>query len=112
MFFGHGETALWAAWQPTTDGRNNQVDGWAAPVTVDDCGFDPGASIEPRDGSSRRVTTMPVLYPPTGHPYGPHDRWIVRGVTYQAEGEAADWRHPMTGWEPGVAVINLQRVEG
>lgn len=113
MLFAHGETVQWRKFDsPGLDDYNNDIEAWDDPVPVEGCGFDPGGTQEPRDGSAQRVITTPVLYAPKGRAYGARDRFTVRGLTYEVEGDPADWVHPMTGWDPGYTVINLQRVEG
>lgn len=113
MDFAYGETAQWEQYTGQgEDDYGNTIDTWAAPVPVDGCGFDPGGSQEPRDGSSQRVVTTPVLYIPDSNTYSARDRFTIRGRLFEAEGDPADWRHPMTGWDPGLIVVNLQRVEG
>lgn len=113
MFLPYGETVLWERYVADTyDPRGNLIDEWEPPVDLTHCGFDPGSSIEPRDGTSQRVITSPTLYPPKGSPLGPRDKITARGLVYEIEGEPADWRHPMTGWDPGLLVVILRRVTG
>lgn len=113
MNLPYGETVQWEQYiAGALDSRGNPIDSWESPAEIRGCGFDPGASIEPRDGSSQRVITTPTLYPPKGLPIGPRDRITVRGARFEVEGNAADWRHPMTGWDPGLLVVNLRRVDG
>lgn len=113
MILVHGETVGWEQYQGETyDPRGNLIDSWADPVEIDGCGFDPGSSVEPRDGTSQRVITSPVCYIPKRYPIGERDKITARGKTYEVEGEPADWRHPMTGWDPDLLVVTLRKVTG
>src|SRR5690606_26282497 len=76
----------------------------------------PGCGVAPRQageqiGAGRiAVTSGVTLYVPPGADVLPSDRFEVRGVEYEVDGEPAVWRSPFTGWEPGREVV-LTRVE-
>jgi hypothetical protein len=72
-------------------------------TTITGCGFDPGGSVELVQGQVL-VTTTPTLYAPTGTVVNPIDQVTVRGVLHDVDGGSNDWRSPLTGWSPGVAV--------
>lgn len=86
---------------------------WTSPDELDipGCGFDPGGSEEPLAQGRDAVITQPRIFAPAGVDVAAHDRIVVRGRTWQVDGDPADYRHPMTGWKPGV-VINLKAVSG
>ena len=91
------------------DAHGNTTDGWGAPVTVGIYAFDPGSSSEPREGQDR-VIVEPTLYLPADVIFNPGDRVIVRGKTYEVDGETREWRHPSISRRGNVAT--LRRVEG
>lgn len=57
------------------------------------------------------VTTTPTVILPAGTVVNPVDQITVRAVTYDVDGRPQDWRHPMTGWQPGI-VVRLRGVTG
>ena len=83
------------------------------PVTVQiwAYGFDPGATSEPREGTSRRVNTEPTIYLVTDPGITPGDEMTVHGRRYHVEGEPAVWQSPTTGRVVGVEVA-LRKVAG
>lgn len=115
MIFAHGETItrLRAALGVDPYSGEAVLLDWdnAAELSIEGCGFDPGGSSEPTQDARNAVVTKPTVYAPAGVDVVAGDRIVVRGVTYAVEGTPADWRHPMTGWRPGL-VINLKGVEG
>ena len=72
--------------------------------------IDPGKSVEPRDGSSRRVVTEPVLYLAPGAEIRAEDEITVGGVRYGVEGTPKHWHWP-GGGGAGV-VVYLRGVKG
>jgi hypothetical protein len=92
--------------QPTTRDWAN-----ATSATLEGFALDPGGSQETRTVSREQITTTPTLYGPYGADLVAADRVVVRGVTWEISGNAADWRSPFTGWTPG-SVWPLTRVEG
>lgn len=92
------------------DAHGNVVESWAEPVTLDgEYLFDPGSSSEPRRPGMDRVIVEPTLYGPYGMPFDPRDRCIVRGETFEVEGEVRRWGNSRR--EAG-AVVTLRRVDG
>jgi hypothetical protein len=79
-------------------------------TTVVTGAFAPAGSTELTQARDT-ITTQPTVYLPTGTAITAIDKVIVRGVTYDVDGEPSDWRHPLTGWQAGVAV-KLQVVTG
>jgi hypothetical protein len=51
-----------------------------------------------------------TLYVPTNTEVRANDEFVVRGLRYQLEGDAFDWKNGITSWTPG-GVINLSRLE-
>lgn len=110
MAFGHGETVtLHSRTVSVRDVDGNDIYA-SVDSTIDDCGFDPGGSLELVQGQEL-VTTTPTIYAPSGTVVNPLDQITVRGQIYDVDGGSNDWRSPLTGWTPGV-VIKLKRVTG
>ena len=82
-----------------------------AELDIPGCAIDPGGSTEPSEVGRESVVTKPTVYAPFGADVLPGDRVVVRGRTWQVDGDPAEWRSPFTGWEPGT-VIKLMAVEG
>ena len=82
-----------------------------APAVVWALAFAPEQSAEPRETGGTRVVMPATLYLPPRQETDPRDIWIVRGVSYAADGAAADWRSPFTGRTAGLA-LTLRRVTG
>ena len=94
------------------DAYGNETAGYGDPEALEGVyGFDPGSSSEPRLAGQERVIVEPTLYGPFDMPFLPQDRAIVRGVTYEVEGEVRRWRHMRSNREAG-AVVSLRRVDG
>ena len=94
------------------DAHGNEVEAWGSPVALDGVyGFDPGSSSEPRVPGHDRVIVEPTLYGPFDMPFLPGDRAIVRGDTYEVDGEVRRWKHMRSGRLAG-AVVTLRRVDG
>ena len=94
-----------------TDPRGNPIEAWADPVVIENVAFDPGATSEPRMAGHDRVIVEPTVYADFDLPLSPRDRVIVRGQTYEVEGEVRRWRNPYSGRRAG-AVATLKRVTG
>lgn len=113
--FAFGETVTRLRGAPATDPYSGQATGidWdtADELDIDGCGFNPGQSSEPLQEARNAVLTQPEVYAPVGSDVLAGDRVVVRGKTYDVDGDPADWRSPFTGWQPGM-VIALKRVEG
>lgn len=112
--FAHGETVTRQRAQTHTDRYGATVRDWSLPpteATLTDCAFNPGQSSEPVQDARNSVITQPEVYAPSGSDILPGDRLVVRGKTYDVDGQPADWRSPFTGWTPGL-VVALKIVEG
>jgi hypothetical protein len=94
------------------DAYGNEIDAYGAAVTLTGVyGFDPGSSSEPRIAGQQRVIVEPTLYGPYDMPLLPRDHAVIRGLTYEVEGEVRQWKHMHTNREAG-AVVSLRRVDG
>lgn len=113
--FPHGETVTRLRATATTDPYSGEATGsdWSAPLILDipGCAFNPGNSSEPLQEARNAVVTRPEVYAPAGADVKAGDRLVVRSLTYDVEGDPADWRSPFTGWNPGL-VIALERADG
>ena len=110
---GVAELVRWYAHREEagTDRYGRPISGFAAPVSLPIKGFDPGTSSEPRSGTSSRVNTKPTLYLRRDPGIGSQDEFEVRGIRYQAVGDAGAWVSPYSSRLAGVEVA-LQRVVG
>lgn len=96
----------------TEDAHGNETATYGPAVAlVGAYGFDPGSSSEPRLVGQQRVIVEPTLYGPYDMPFLPRDRAIVRGKTYEVDGEVRQWRHMRSTRNAG-AVVSLRRVDG
>lgn len=68
-----------------------------AETTVHGCSVQGQSSVEPRDGSSLRVTTNMVVYVPAGTVVHAADTMTVRGQQYEVEGEPIPETNVFTG---------------
>lgn len=73
-------------------------------------GFDPAIGFESTNAMDQ-VSTQPQVYLPPGTVVDSIDAVVVRGLRYEVDGVANDWRSPFTGWAPGV-VVPLKKVTG
>lgn len=78
---------------------------------VTGCAFDPGVSTETPQTFRQAVNTQPTLYMPPGTPIDATCQLVVRGLTYDVDGDPGDYVNPFTGWHPGI-VVKLTRTEG
>lgn len=115
MTFLHGETIVRQRATATANVYSGQSDGlsWATPNELDVAGVAvaPGGTLEPLEVGRAAVESDLTLYLPHGADVRPLDRVVVRGDTYEVQGERADWSNPYTGDEPG-SVIQANRVAG
>jgi hypothetical protein len=113
--FAFGETVVRVEAARVLDpysGEETALD-WANPVEtpIQGCAVYPGASDETISvGRDQASETLTVLLP-RGTPLDYQDRMVIRGKTYEVSGFPHDYHHPITGWEPGVAVT-VTRQEG
>lgn len=99
----------------TVTGQNSDGgDIYTDTTTVVDGVFAPGGSTETTQAGDT-VVTQPTVYLPAPAPAA-IDQVIVGGVTYEVQGDPADWSiqpNPFTGWVPDLpVVVPLRRVTG
>jgi hypothetical protein len=115
MHFGSGETATRLRAALVLDGYSNEPTqrNWndVTEVTIPGVAFNPGSSNEPSEVGRNAVITQPEVYAPFDADVLAGDRLVVRGDTYEVDGNPAAWRSPFTGWEPGL-VIKLKTCPG
>ena len=93
------------------DVYGNPAEGWAAPVDLGIYAFNPGSTSEPFLPGHDRVVTQPAIYVPEGTVISSRDRVMVRGVLYEVDGVALDYRNPYDASMNGIQV-NLRAVTG
>ncbi|WP_420179684.1 hypothetical protein [Paenarthrobacter sp. TA1.8] len=77
---------------------------WTDPdkLDIEGCAIAPSSSVETQTENRNTVTTSMSLYGAPGVDVLPQDRIRARSGLWQVEGEVADWRNALTGWNPGV----------
>ena len=115
MDFPYGETAVRQRATTSVDPYSGEATGsdWTTPdeLEIPGCGFDPGGSTEPLEQGRTAVVTQPTVYAAGFPDVLAGDRLVVRGRTWEVDGDPQAWRNPFTGWEPGTT-IKLKAVEG
>ena len=112
MWVGHGETVFHERW--VRDNRNAHgklTPEYATPEQVDNVGVDVPQVNEPRDGTTNRQIVDLVLFLPAGVTVSGRDRFVVRGDTYEVEGDAPAITNFFTG-TPFLTETKLKRVTG
>ncbi|MFJ4168495.1 hypothetical protein ACIPY3_03185 [Paenarthrobacter sp. NPDC089714] len=86
---------------------------WSDPATIDLVGvaIAPSSSNESLASDRNTVTTSMSLYGPPGIDVLPFDRIRARSGLWEVEGEVADWKNALTGWNPGVE-FRVKKVVG
>lgn len=86
---------------------------WEEPdeLEVTDVAVEPLSTLETQTDGRQRVELDLRLYLPFGADVEPLDRVVVRGSTFEVQGERSDWHNPFTGSEPGSVVV-CKKVEG
>ena len=107
------ETVQHAVFTGTTaNARGNQGESWATPTDLGIYAFNPGTSQEVLiDGHMHRVETKPTIYLPSTAVVGNRDKITARGVTYEVDGDPADFRNPYDSTMNGLS-IDLKVVSG
>ena len=117
MDFAHGESVTRLRGTPVLDPYSGEPTGieWDTPpgqLVIPGVGVEPRPSGEPTQDARNSTTSGFTLYGiPSGTDITPADRMRIRGVDYDVDGGAADWRNPFTGWAPGL-VVQTKRVVG
>jgi hypothetical protein len=113
--FPHGETIVRQRGTAQTDPYSGEASGvdWSDPAVADieGCAVADGGSLEPLQDARNSVESDFDILAPFGSDVLASDRVVVRGLVCEVQGRPFDWRHPMTGWEPGM-VIKARIVEG
>lgn len=108
-----GETVTRVRPGEKTDRYGATIADWddADEEAITGCAFAPEASSEDHAGGRQAVLAPATLYAPTGADIQPQDRIVVRGETFEVDGDRSDWRNPYSGHRPGISVA-LRRVTG
>lgn len=78
-------------------------DTWAEASTVVRGVVSPGSSIESVQGQDT-LTDQPTVYLDPGTDLTHLDAVVIAGLQYEVDGLPTVWRHPLTGWTPGIEV--------
>lgn len=92
-------------------GESVTITSGSATTTVRGCSVQGQSSVEPRDGSSLRITTDMVVYVPAGTVVRAGDTMTVRGLEYQVEGEPIPETNVFTG-TAGMVPVTVRRTTG
>lgn len=112
MRVGHGETVFHERW--VRDNRNAHgklTPEYAHPEPVEDVGVDVPRADEPREGTTNRQIVDLVLFLPSGVSVSGRDRFVVRGDTYEVEGDAPAVTNFFTG-TPFMTEVKIRKVTG
>jgi hypothetical protein len=96
----------------TTDAYGNTQQDWTAPTsaTLTARGVEPVSSTEEND-NRQTVITGYRLYLDIGSDVLAGDRIVMRGSTYDVDGDPADWQSPW-GTNVGGVVVGLTLTKG
>lgn len=108
-----GETVTVLTPGETTDGHGNPVPDWAdaEDTDVEGAAVAPEKVEEDRTAGRQGVVVKRTVYLPPGSVVAATDRLVVRGDTYNVDGEPGPWVSPFGGTLGGVEV-SLRRVVG
>lgn len=113
--FPYGESVTVLRGTPVTDPYSGEETGtdWSTPTAtvVTDCGVAPRLTPESPANDRTLIIEGYTVFMPYGTDVLATDRVVVRGDTYDVDGDVGVWRNPFTGWEPGIEV-NLKKVNG
>ena len=109
---GESVTVLTPATVTNRYGRTTVEPTWDDPAAtaVAGCLFAPQSTSEDHDGRTT-VLVGARLYMPTGTAVAAADRIVIRGVTYEVDGEPSVWVDPSGGDLDGIEV-QLKKVDG
>ena len=71
----------------------------------------PSTGTETRTEDRKSIATDMSLYAAPGVDVLPGDRIRARSGLWDVDGEVADWRNALTGWNPG-AEFRIRKVKG
>ena len=108
-----GETITRLRAGTATDRYTNEIKDWTDPeeLEIDNVAVAPRQSSEDTAAGREGVIIGLTLYAPAGSDIEAVDRVVVRGETYEVDGEIAEWTNPYSSVARGVE-INVKRVEG
>lgn len=113
--YAFGETVTRQRAAAATDPYSSEatVLDWTAPdeLAITGVAVEPLSTLEAQTDGRQRVELDLRLYLPFGADIEPLDRVVVRGRTFEVQGERSDWHNPFTGSEPGSVVV-CTKVEG
>lgn len=111
----NGETVTRERGQLVADAYSGQPTKrvWTDPdsIELEGVAIAPSSSTETRTEDRSSVTTGMSLYAAPGVDVLPHDRIRARSGLWDVEGEVADWKSALTGWNPGVE-FRVKKVAG
>lgn len=86
---------------------------WAAPdlLELEGVAIAPSSSTESSTENRTTTTTSMSLYAAPGVDVLPQDRIRARSGLWNVDGEVADWKNALTGWNPGVE-FRISKVAG
>jgi hypothetical protein len=86
---------------------------WTDPDKIDLEGvaIAPSSSTEPVSDARQQVITQMSIYCAPTDDVLPKDRIRARSGLWSVEGEVADWKNALTGWNPG-AEFRIKKVSG
>jgi hypothetical protein len=111
----HGETVVRERAQLVTDPYSNEQTkrDWTDPdkLTLEGVAIAPSSSTETSTENRNTIETAMSLYGAPGIDVLSHDRIRARSGLWTVEGEIADWKNALTGWNPGVE-FRVKKVAG
>jgi hypothetical protein len=100
--FPHGQTVTLVSNETASDDLGNST-ATAVESEWGPCAVAPRYALESTDPRVPPVVVGKVVYgPPVA--IDSDDLLIIDGVTYEVDGEPAEWVNPFTGWAPGIEV--------
>lgn len=111
----HGETVGRERGVPVLDPYSQEMTSrdWSNPEVLELAGvaIAPTSSVEPLADDRQMVITGMSLYCASGADVLPEDRIRARSGLWDVIGAVSEWKHPMTGWDPG-AEFRIRKVDG
>lgn len=96
---------------PEVDRYGNEIPSDWDDITVDRCALAPRESTDENGPGRAAIVVGQTLYAPSGADIAARDLIVARGVTYEIDGDIADWRNPSMFTQGGL-VIQLTKVTG
>lgn len=115
MYFAHGELVTVLRGSPILDPYSHEETGrsWTdpTPTPYPKCAVYQNTTEEPTEDGRNSVRTATTVLLPANADITARDRVVVRGQTFEIDGDPFPWHSPFTGWEPGTQVT-LGKVVG